>query len=218
MSVRPQQETPGTSLTRKRGHFRWTRLKIALLVLGLVVLIAGGGVSWWLFSPLFFHNTGSDANPFANSAPAATSTSASTPGASTTPVTGNNGPLILATGKFIDTGATNGNGLANDHGSGNVTIGKTTDGKYVIHLDHLNVTNGPDLHVYLDSQSNPSDPNQVKHDGTDLGLLSATEGSVNVTVLEDIGANLAKYHSVVILCKTFTVIFTVAPLQFATGS
>ena len=220
MSVRPQQETPGTSLTTKRRRIRWTRLKITVLVVGLIVLIAAGGVGWWLFSPLFFHNTANDANPFANSTPtpAATSTSASTPVASPTVVAGNSGPAVLATGKFIDTGGNNGNGLANDHGSGNVTIGKTADGKYVIHLDHLNVTNGPDLHVYLDSQANPNDPNQVKNAGTDLGLLSATQGSVNVAVPVDIGANLMKYHSVVILCKTFSVIFTVAPLQFAVGS
>src|SRR5258708_7294524 len=219
MAIRPQQTTPGTSSTSKRLHIRWTRLKITILVMALVVLIAAGGVGWWLFSPLFFHDTAKDANPFASSVPPAGATAAggSTPVTSTTVVTGKSGPVILATGKFIDTGAKNGRGLANDHGSGNVTIGRTADGKYFIHLDHLNVTNGPDLHVYLDSQTNPNDPNQVKNGGTDLGLLSATEASVNVAVPYDIGANLMKYHSVVILCKTFAVIFTVAPLQFAAG-
>jgi hypothetical protein len=109
-------------------------------------------------------------------------------------------------------------GLNNDHGSGNVTIGKTAGGKYLIYLDHLNVTNGPDLHVYLAPTSNSTDAEQVKREGVDLGLLAATEGSVNVAIPADPGKNLRKYHSVVIVCKTFSVIFTTAPLTFSTGS
>jgi hypothetical protein len=121
---------------------------------------------------------------------------------------------VLATGKFIDK-ANSGVGLANDHGSGNVTIGKTADGKYLIHLDQLNVTNGPDLHVYLAPTSNSTDAEQVKREGVDLGLLAATEGSLNVPIPADIGKNLSQYHSVVIVCKTFSVIFTTAPLTFS---
>src|SRR5260221_14547556 len=98
MAIRPQQTTPGTSSTSKRLHIRWTRLKITILVMALVVLIAAGGVGWWLFSPLFFHNTAKDANPFASSAPPAGATAAggSTPVTSTTVVTGKSGPVILA--------------------------------------------------------------------------------------------------------------------------
>ena len=44
MAIRPQQEKPGTSLTPKRRRIRWTRLKITVLVVGLIVLIVGGGV------------------------------------------------------------------------------------------------------------------------------------------------------------------------------
>ena len=128
MAVRPQQETPATSPTPKRRRIRWTRLKITVLVVGLIVLIAAGGIGWWLFSPLFFHNTASNANPFANStpAPAATSTIANTP----TVVAGNSGPVVLAAGKFIDTGANNGNGLANDHVP---HIDETTHGRADFH-------------------------------------------------------------------------------------
>jgi Electron transfer DM13 len=109
-------------------------------------------------------------------------------------------------------------GLANDHGSGNVTIGRTADGKYLIHLDHLRVTNGPDLHVYLAPTSNSTDAEQVKREGVDLGVLTATEGSLNVAIPTDLARNLRKYQSVVIVCKTFSVIFTTAPLTFSSGS
>jgi hypothetical protein len=115
---------------------------------------------------------------------------------------------------FIDK-PNSGAGLANDHGSGNVTIGQTADGKYLIHFDHLNVTNGPDLHVYLAPTSNSTDAEQVKREGVDLGLLAATEGELNVGIPTDIGTNLMRYHSVAIVCKTFSVIFTTAPLAFS---
>ena len=95
-----------------------------------------------------------------------------------------------------------------------MTIGKTADGTYLIHLDHLNVANDPDLHVYLALTSDSTDAEQVKREGVDLGVLKATEGSVNVTPPPDLGGNLRKYHSVVIVCKTFSVIFMTAPLTF----
>jgi len=180
---------------------RWTTLKVSALLGGLVLLIVLGSLAWWLFSPLFFHNTSHDANPFAR-----TPSTASAPG-----------PVILATGAFIDK-LNSGTGLANDHGSGNVILGKTVDGQYLIHFDHLNVTNGPDLHVYLAPTSNSPDAGKVKQEGVDLGRLTATEGSLNVAIPTDIATNLKRYHSVVIVCKTFSVIFTTAPLTFSSGS
>jgi len=58
----------------------------------------------------------------------------------------------------------------------------------------------------------------VKREGVDLGVLAATEGSLNVTIPADIAINLPKYHSVVIVCKAFSVIFTTAPLTFSSAS
>lgn len=215
MSIRPQQhrfDTPSHPQPPHRRQFARTWL----LAVGLLVLLGAGGIAWWLFSPLFFHTTSHEANPLAQ-APTAVRTPASSSAASPSavvPTPKPSGPVVLATGKFIDK-ANSGVGLANDHGSGNVTIGKTADGKYLIHLDQLNVTNGPDLHVYLAPTSNSTDAEQVKREGVDLGLLAATEGSLNVPIPADIGKNLSQYHSVVIVCKTFSVIFTTAPLTFS---
>ena len=201
MNIRPQR------------HRRPTRL---LLIAGLIVLLGVGGIAWWLFSPLFIHSTANDANPFSSAPPTANTSAHGSPvvsGSTATPT----GPVILATGKFIDK-KNSGAGLANDHGSGNVSIGRTADGTYLIYFDHLNVTNGPDLHVYLAPTSNSTDAEQVKSTGVDLGTLAATEGSLNVTIPADIGKNLTKYHSVVIVCKTFSVIFTTAPITFSSTS
>ena len=210
MIIRPERQLPDVTSIPRRPRRRWRPTSIIILVVSLIVLIAIGSVSWWLFSPLFFHTVSSTANPFTNSP-----STASKSGTTITPAA--RGSVILAMGKFIDD-PKSGRGLNNDHGSGNVTIGKTVDGKYIIHFDHLNVTNGPDLHVYLAPTANSTDVSQVKSEGVDLGLLSATEGSLNVAVPTDIGRNLTKYHSVAIVCKTFSVIFTTAPLTFSSGS
>src|SRR6266571_994386 len=207
MTIRPQQQPDAPAHLQPPRRRR--PIRIALFTARLIVLIAAGGIAWWLFSPLFLHNTSRDANPFAHTPSAAsTPASGSTPGAASTAVP--TGPVVLASGKFIDK-ANSGVGLANDHGSGNVTIGRTADGKYLIYFDHLNVTNGPDLHVYLAPTSDATDAGQVKSEGVDLGVLTATEGSLNVAIPTDIGLHLTQYHSVVIVCKTFSVIFTTAP-------
>ncbi len=179
-----------------------TPVKIAAMVLAVVIVGVGALLGYKFFAPK--SGTANDSNPFANTGtPAATTTA----GTTTAPTAGSSGPVVLATGAFIDTGS-------GDHGSGNVTIGKTADGKFVIHLDNLNVVAGPDLHVYLAVPANPSSADQVTNGGVDLGSLAANQGSVNVDVPADVGNGLSKYKSVVIYCKSFAVIFTVAPLSF----
>ncbi len=201
--VRPPQQpsAPGEQPPKRR----LTPLAITGLVVGGVVLAVIGGAAWRLFiQPVFFPPPASNAeNPFANVTPVPTS--GSTPGATSTPV--NTGPVVLATGSFIDTGGV-------ERGSGDVTIGKTSDGQYAMHLEHLDVTPGPDLHVYLSTSANPESAAQVTSGGVDLGTLSSVQGAVNVAIPASVGANLAQYKSVVIYCKSFSVIFTVAPLQF----
>ena len=151
MTLRPQQQQHRRRLTRA-----------LLFIAVLLVLVGAGSIAWWLFSPLFFHTTSNDANPFAHTPSVASSPASSSPSSTvSTPVpTVPAGPIVLATGKFIDK-VNSGVGLNNDHGSGNVTIGKTAGGKYLIYLDHLNVTNGPDLHVYLAPTSNSTDGSMI---------------------------------------------------------
>jgi hypothetical protein len=181
-----------------------TPLKIAAIVMAVVIVGVAALVGYKLFAPK--SGTAHDSNPFANATPG-TSSTGSTPGTSSTQPAGSSGPVVLATGTFIDTGS-------GDHGSGSVMIGKTADGKYVLHLENLNVTAGPDLHVYLAPPANPSGSDQVTNGGVDLGSLAANQGSVNVNVPADVGAKLQNYKSVVIYCKSFSVIFTAAPLTF----
>jgi hypothetical protein len=176
-------------------------------VLAVVLLLVVAGVGYKVFAPKAA--TSNDSNPFANASPGTSTTqgTVSTPGTSGTTTTGSSGPVVLATGKFIDTGS-------GDHGSGDVTIGKTADGKYQIFLSNLNVVAGPDLHVYLATPANPSGSDQVLNGGVDLGSLKANQGNVTVNVPADVASNLKNYQSVVIYCKSFAVIFTAAPITF----
>ncbi len=180
---------------------RWTRFQVSALISGLLLLMILLSLAWWLFSPLFFHTTSHVADPFARTS-------------STTSVANS---VLLARGTFIDH-LNSGAGLANDHGAGKVTLGKMANGVYLIHFEQLNVTNGPDVHVYLAPTSHATDAGNVKQEGVDLGRLTATEGSLNIMIPTQVAMNLKSYHSVVIVCKTFSVVFTVAPLTFSAGS
>ncbi len=194
-----QQQSPYPAPQASRPNRK--PLIISASIIGLVLVAIVSGLGWYFFAPK--SGTASDSNPFATA----------TPGGSANPGTSGtapaSGPVVLATGQFIDTGS-------GDHGSGNVTIGKTADGKYVLHLDQLNVTAGPDLHVYLSTAANPGSADQVTNGGVDLGTLKANQGSVNVDISADVAARLQQqqFKSVVIYCKSFSVIFTVAPLQY----
>src|SRR5262249_25692587 len=119
--MRTEQSSP-VSPRQLPPRPRWTPLKISALVVGGVTLAVIAGVAWWLISPNFIHSTTNEPNPFANVTP---TTASNTPGTGQTPTP--SGPLVLATGTFIDTGS-------GEHGSGVVTIGRTAEGKYVLYL------------------------------------------------------------------------------------
>src|SRR6266567_7289597 len=110
MAIRSQHQ-PDVPQHLQPQHRRRS-VRILLLSGGLIVLVVAGGIAWWLLSPLFLHSTSTDTNPFTNTPLAAsTPASVSTSGGQSTPVP--TGPVILATGKFIDK-ANSGVGLAND--------------------------------------------------------------------------------------------------------
>jgi electron transfer DM13 len=94
--------------------------------------------------------------------------------------------------------------------AGNATLGKTSDGKVILRFENLNSANGPDLHVYLSKQVSPATTQQVM-DGVEVGKLKATTGASNyeLAATTDIG----QFKSVVIYCKSFSVVFGYANLS-----
>ena len=78
------------------------------------------------------------------------------------------------------------------------------DGRKFIRFENFNVTNGPNLYVYLATDKSASD-------FVDLGVLKANIGNQNYEIPD--GTDLAKYKTVVIWCKAFSVLFGSADLK-----
>ena len=97
-------------------------------------------------------------------------------------------------------------------GSGQAAIYRGPDGSLLLRIDDFKVTNGPDLHILLSSHPDPTDSDELKGTGyIDLGKLKGNIGSQNYAIPDDL--NIAAQMSVVIYCKPFHVIFSVAPFQ-----
>ena len=97
-------------------------------------------------------------------------------------------------------------------GSGEATIFQSPDGSYLLRLENLDVTNGPDLRVILTPHPDPNRQGDVKTPGwVELGKLKGNRGNQNYPIPADVDVGIQ--YSVVIYCKPFHVIFSVAPLE-----
>lgn len=97
-------------------------------------------------------------------------------------------------------------------GSGEATVFRGPDGEYLLRLEALDVTNGPDLHVILTPHSSPGRKDDVMAAGSvDLGKLKGNRGNQNYPISDDVDINAQR--SVVIYCQPFSVIFSVAQLE-----
>ena len=90
--------------------------------------------------------------------------------------------------------------------SGMATLIKRASGGRVLTLTHFAVNNGPDLRVYLA----PGDGTDVSRH-IDLGGLKGNKGNQKYDVPSS--ADVARYKTVVIWCRAFTVAFARAKLQ-----
>ena len=72
------------------------------------------------------------------------------------------------------------------------------DGREILRLEDFKSTNGPDLYVYLSTDTDATDI-------VNLGKLKANVGNQNYEIPE--GTDLKKYNKVLIWCKSFSVLF-----------
>lgn len=83
------------------------------------------------------------------------------------------------------------------------------NGKHrLVFSDDFSVLPGPDLYVYLSSESSPGDAGSVMGKGYEVAKLKTVDG-VQVYELPD-GVDFPNIHSVVIVCKPFKFIFASA--------
>lgn len=94
---------------------------------------------------------------------------------------------------------------------GHVKLIHVDEKKLVLHLAHLDTSNGPDLRVLLSTAEAQDDWTIYgKQPFLDLGALKGNIGSSNYDVPD--GTDVSKYKSAVIWCRRFGVAFGAAPL------
>ena len=157
------------------------------IVIAIVVILALAG--WFLFRPerIFIDSKVNE----------------SLPEVSDTQSTSAEGPITLSRGTF--------HGVAHD-ASGNAEIIELYDGKKILRFTDFEVSNGPDVVVYLSSVNDANDNDTIKN--SDFILISRLKGNIgdqNYEIPGDIV--LSKYNSAVIWCRRFGVNFAVAPLS-----
>jgi hypothetical protein len=137
----------------------------------------------------------------ANMAQSDTGMSAATAGAS---MPAADGPVLLSNGQFgpID---------VIHKGQGQASIYKLPDGKRVLRFEQFQVTNGPDLYVYLSGHPTPREDAQVRQDGFEVAVLKGNIGDQNYELPDDL--DLSKIKSVVIYCRRFSEVFSTAELK-----
>ena len=116
-------------------------------------------------------------------------------------------PVLLAHGALRDADRVH-------KGSGNAGLYQLPDGGYLLRLEDFRTTNGPDLRVLLVENPDPQGRGDIKSGFLDLGALKGNVGNQNYTIPAD--ADVSRFASVVIYCRAFHVLFSVAPLN-ATG-
>jgi len=178
-----------------RRLLRWMRTHPKLTTAGLAfgAAVTVFGFVWFEPHKLFVDERVDEALP-AGMAPIGT------PGPSGTPDAGGG---VLSEGTFRP--------LEHD-ASGRALIVQTAEGTRFVRFEDLDVSNGPDLVVYL-SELGPDQGWRDADDAefVDLGELKGNMGDQNYELPASV--DLSRFHSVVIWCRRFSVGFAVAPIS-----
>jgi hypothetical protein len=205
--------------------------KKALIIL---VLAAAAGIGWFTLSPLFINKKVDEALPSA-AAPAPTpATAKALPSredfdkmneADQQAVLKKSLEMVAGKGKKMDEGmpaemptlkvVSQGSFRDADaihKGSGSAKLIQGSDGKWLVRLENLNVTNGPDLYLYLAKHADPAKKGDVTDGGfVSLGKLKGNQGNQNYEI--PAGTDAKTYGSVVVWCQLFGVLFSPAALK-----
>lgn len=111
-------------------------------------------------------------------------------------------PMVIKQGNFVDSDFIH-------KGTGKAMVLEYPDGKKVLRFEDLDITNGPDLYIYLSDSVEPKGNIASLGDYYDLGLLKGNMGNQNY----DIPAEAGDFKTVVIWCKKFGALFPYAVLN-----
>ncbi|GGE79314.1 DM13 domain-containing protein [Priestia taiwanensis] len=138
----------------------------------IVLGIGGIAIAWWLLSPLFITKTVDEKAPVVAEIV-------------------QEEQVTTYAGMFVE--------VDNIH---NITGNAKTvmaDGKTYIRFEEFEVTNGPDLNVYVVKEGMDTS------EGIDLGKLKGNKGNQNYEIPSDV--DLMEYNKVVVWCRAFDVNF-----------
>ncbi len=191
------------------------RLIVVVAALALIPIVA---IGWWLFSPYFIDEEVNEEFPFSAQATVPDNMSQDQVEDAMSAMAMVDAPMeeqmademrqatIVKSGEFA--------GIDRIHqGSGQATIYQLDDGSYVLRLENLDVTNGPDLHVLLARHENARSGALLDEGYIDLGKLKGNIGNQNYEI--PAGTDIDGSMSVVIYCQPFHVVFATAPLADA---
>lgn len=186
---------------------------IRKLILGIAAIVIGA-IAWYLISPLFLDTVVDEAFPEVTAATTTATTIRSTPSTivedstevattttSATTTTAPADPVLVLSGLFQDADD-------NHKGSGSASIYEL-NGRNVLRFEDFDVTNGPDLHVYLVENAD-ADSLSGFGEYIDLGELKGNQGNQNYDLPNTFDPAIT--GAIVIWCEPFQVLFATAPL------
>ncbi len=189
------------------------RLIIGGLVVALIPVLA---LAWWLGSPLFINKTVDEEFPLTVGADIPEGMSRSEAETIMEGMAMMDSPMtesmthdqatamVVKAGSFRDADSFH-------KGSGRAMVYRLADGEHVLRVENLRVTNGPDLRVLLSAHPDPMSRGDFdSEEYVELDKLKGNMGNQNYPIPQ---LDLSQYRSVVIYCKPFHVIFSVAPLS-----
>ncbi len=190
------------------------------ILLGIVAL-AALGIGWWLGSPLFLNRTVDEAFPMAANAVVpdtmsradvervmAVEAAVDRPASEAMPSGAS--PTVLKQGRFRDADRFH-------RGKGTATIYRFESGEHVLRFENFEVTNGPDLRVLLSPHPDPRTRDDVNGANyVEVGKLKGNMGNQNYSIPPDV--DVASHRSVIIYCRPFHVVFSVALLVEETSA
>lgn len=194
-------------------NFLSTRRRV-LIGAAVVLALPIAAAAWWLGSPLFLDRTVQEAFPYSESAvvpPGMTRQQIEETMATMAELDAQASEAmpeamaaVVKAGSFMDADSFH-------QGSGRATVYRLGDGSHVLRLEEFRVTNGPDLRVIVSPHPSPQSRSDVTSAGyVELGKLKGNIGDQNYPFPEGLAPDA--FESVVIYCKPFHVIFSVAEL------
>ena len=193
-----------------------TRTRKILTAAAVIAAIPAIALAWWLASPLFINTTVDEEFPLTVSAEIpdgftreeveeTMATMAKMDDTATEPMMpAMSAAMVLSMGNFRDADSFH-------KGSGTATVYQLEDGSHVLRFEDFRVTNGPDLRVLLSKASDIADKGEFQqYEYVELDRLKGNIGNQNYVIPADL--DVSEYGSVVIYCKPFQVLFSVAPL------